>query len=220
MNRRIESLLSYPKSLYVCLRLLPLHQALRLPIKVRHNVKLQSLKGRVILPDNYHKAMIQFGFQYVGTHDYVDNRCVLEIDGTLEFEGQASFGSGCQLCVGSAGHLKLGHNFLNTCSGHIVATGNMTIGSGFLMAWNALVLDTDFHTIVDLIAQKERPIQKDIVIGNNVWLCARSIVTKGTVIGDGCVIGTNAVVSGDFAKANCIIAGSPATIIKQNHTWK
>lgn len=50
MNRIIECVLSIPKSLYVNFQMLPISQALKMPIIVRYNVILKSLKGRVILP--------------------------------------------------------------------------------------------------------------------------------------------------------------------------
>ena len=37
---------------------------------------------------------------------------------------------------------------------------------------------------------------------------------QGTVLGDNCVVGAGAVVSGRF-EDNCIIAGNPAKVIKK-----
>ena len=37
---------------------------------------------------------------------------------------------------------------------------------------------------------------------------------KGTVLGDGCVVGAGAVVAGKF-EDNCVIAGNPAKVIKR-----
>ena len=36
---------------------------------------------------------------------------------------------------------------------------------------------------------------------------------------DGCVIGTDAIVTRKFSKENCAIAGVPAKIIKENVFW-
>lgn len=40
-----------------------------------------------------------------------------------------------------------------------------------------------------------------------------SIILKGTVIGNNCVIGAGSVVHGKF-EDNCVIAGNPAKVIK------
>lgn len=55
---------------------------------------------------------------------------------------------------------------------------------------------------------------KEIRIGKNCFLGCNSIVLKGTVLGDGCVVGAGAVVSGKFEE-NCVIAGNPARVIKR-----
>lgn len=220
MNSRIEGWLSIPKSLYVCLKLLPFRQAIKIPIRVRYNVKILSLKGQVILPEQMQKFMVLIGFQNVTTHDVTYRRTLLSIDGTIEFEGKASIGSGAQMEVGSGANLYVGDGMISSCSGHIVCKGNMHIGKGFLMGWDALLIDTDFHPIEDVATHKQKDIQKDVCIGDNVWMAARSVVLKGSKIANGCVIGANSVVAGIYDKENCIIAGNPARIVREGYCWK
>ncbi|TDF35074.1 acyltransferase [Alteromonadaceae bacterium M269] len=54
--------------------------------------------------------------------------------------------------------------------------------------------------------------QGSIVIGNNVWLGARSIVLTGVTIEDGVVVGAGSVVTKSLP-ANSIAAGNPAKVI-------
>lgn len=54
-------------------------------------------------------------------------------------------------------------------------------------------------------------------IGNDVWIAAGSIITRGVTIGDGAVIAANAVVTKDVPPY-AIVAGSPAKIIKYRFT--
>ena len=220
MNSKIEGWLSIPKSLYVCLRLLPFRQAIKIPIRVRYNVKLLSLNGRVILPKHMQKFMVLIGFKNVNTHDVVYHRTMLSIDGTIEFKGTATIGSGAQIDVRSGAYMCVGDGMISSCSGHIVCEGNMHIGKGFLMGWDALLMDTDFHPIEDVIAHRRRDIQKDVYIGDNVWMATRSVILKGSKIADGCVVGANSVVAGVFNQKNCIIAGNPARIVRENQSWK
>jgi len=55
-----------------------------------------------------------------------------------------------------------------------------------------------------------------ITIGKSVWLPWRVFVMPGVTLGNETVVGANSLVSGTFP-ANCLIAGSPAKIIKENY---
>mgnify|MGYP002543671875 CR=1 FL=1 len=107
----------------------------------------------------------------------------------------------------------------------IYARKGIYIGENTCVGGNCKILDNDFHPIdaeerlrllndvhggdaADLIPTRE------IHIGKNCFLGCNSIILKGTVLGDGCVVGAGAVVSGKF-EDNCVIAGNPARGIKR-----
>jgi hypothetical protein len=54
-----------------------------------------------------------------------------------------------------------------------------------------------------------------IHIGKKVWLPWRVFVMSGVTIGDGVVVGADSMINKDVP-ANCLVAGSPAKIIKEN----
>ena len=218
--KAIIYLLSFPKSLYVCLRLLPIRQAFMLPIWVRYNVNCFSLKGKAIVMDSMSFGGIKIGFKGVGTQDVLFKRSVLEINGIIEFKGRAVLGSGCQIHVGSKGHLIIGNNFLNTCTGHISCSLSISFGENALLAWDSLVMDSDFHEIENIESGKTLLMVRPVYIGDNVWLGTRSVVLKGTEIGNNTIVGASSTVSGKFPEGNCIIAGMPAKIIKKNYRRK
>lgn len=56
--------------------------------------------------------------------------------------------------------------------------------------------------------------KRDVVIGNDVWLCANVIVADGVKIGDGAVIGANSVVTSDVEPYS-IMGGVPAKFIRK-----
>lgn len=53
----------------------------------------------------------------------------------------------------------------------------------------------------------------DIVVGNDVWLCSGAHILSGTTIGDGAVIGLDAVVTKNVPPY-AIVGGNPAKIIR------
>lgn len=107
----------------------------------------------------------------------------------------------------------------------IYARKGIYIGENTCVGGNCKILDNDFNPIdveerlrllndvhggdaADLIPTRE------IHIGKNCFLGCNSIILKGTVLGDGCVVGAGAVVSGKF-EDNCVIEGNPAKVIKR-----
>ena len=54
----------------------------------------------------------------------------------------------------------------------------------------------------------------DIIIGNNVWIGANSIILRGTVIGDNCVIAAGSVIKSNIPK-NTIVYQKKNTVLKQ-----
>ena len=60
---------------------------------------------------------------------------------------------------------------------------------------------------------------KEIIIGNHVWLCAKSTILKGTVISDNSVIGFGTVISGKYTESNVLVAGMQSQIKKKEIDW-
>ncbi|GFN29862.1 acyltransferase [Paenibacillus xylaniclasticus] len=99
----------------------------------------------------------------------------------------------------------------------IYARKSITIGDNTNIGGNAKILDNDFHPL-EIEARnldiKEKIGSRPITIGRNCFIGCNSLILKGTVLGDGCVVGAGAVVSGVF-EDNCVIAGNPAKVIKK-----
>lgn len=106
----------------------------------------------------------------------------------------------------------------------IYARKGIHIGENTCIGGNCKILDNDFHPIdmekrVKLLqdvhgGDSEFIPSREIHIGKNCFLGCNSIILKGTVLGDGCVVGAGAVVAGKF-EDNCVIAGNPAEVIKK-----
>lgn len=106
----------------------------------------------------------------------------------------------------------------------IYARKGIYIGENTCIGGNCKILDNDFHPIdmedrikllQDVNGGDSNLIPtREIHIGKNCFLGCNSIILKGTVLGDGCVVGAGAVVSGKF-EDNCVIAGNPAKVIKR-----
>ena len=94
---------------------------------------------------------------------------------------------------------------------HIVALNNVKIGNNVLIASKCFISDTHHGIYSGKNSSSpdthpnERPfISSQTIIGNNVWIGENVVILAGASIGNGCVIGANAVITKDIP-ANCIV---------------
>ena len=104
---------------------------------------------------------------------------------------------------------------------HIVAYERVSIGDDVLIASKCFISDTnhgsyssDKQSSPDTKPNDRALYTKPVVIGDRVWIGENAVILAGSKIGNGCIIGANSVVSGEF-RDNTIIAGSPAKVIKE-----
>lgn len=211
----LRYVLALPKSIYVNLRLLPLGQAVKLPIIVSNKTKLVSLRGKVNLR-KVKPGIVRIGFTGADMIDYRYHRSLLQIDGEVNVEGKVKIGKGSRLIV--TGKLSLGENLITTGDNTIICEKEMIIGDNCMFAWESIVMDTDQHKIFDA---GNSQINKDIkvTIGSNVWLGARCFVLKNSIIADGCIIAANTTLTRSFDQPSTIIAGTPPKVVKTGIKW-
>lgn len=218
MRTIFEKILSIPKSFWVSSHFFPLKEAIKLPVFVRYNTKIQSLKGTIKIKSGGNTAMLRVGFGGVGIYDKKYSRTILTIKGTVVLNGRATLGHGSVLSVQENATVTFGDNFCNTAEGKIVCKKSITFGDNVLTSWETLIMDTDWHAIQNTLFGEVYPCTEEIVIGNNAWICTRSTVLKGAVIPDGCIVGANTLCTKKFTEENTIIAGNPANVRKKNVT--
>lgn len=142
----------------------------------------------------------------------------ISVRGKLQILGEHyHIGRGCRIDIGKNSELKIGKGgFINPFTNIIVRHG-VSIGENTYISWNCLLLDEDYHTVnYDGKAEKNKKIE----IGNHVWIGTGVSVYQGTRIADGCVVASDSVLRGEYNQPNCIIAGHPAKIIKENISWE
>lgn len=99
----------------------------------------------------------------------------------------------------------------------IYARSKIVIGRNTNIGGNVKILDNDFHPVDPverLRDNKEAVGTLPVHIGENCFIGCNVLILKGSRLGNNCVVGAGAVVSGCF-EDNCVIAGNPAKIIKR-----
>lgn len=93
---------------------------------------------------------------------------------------------------------------------------SLTIGDNVKIGGGVLIIDTDSHPIDYTVRRTSNEGTKStpIVIEDDVWIGAQSIVLKGVTIGARSIIGAGSVVTKSIP-ADCIAAGNPCKVIKR-----
>ncbi|MEY8677302.1 DapH/DapD/GlmU-related protein [Granulimonas faecalis] len=139
----------------------------------------------------------------------------------LELGPGLTVGRGCRFDIdGPRGTLKIGADCNFNDRVHIVAHASVTIGDRVLMASNIFISDTS-HGALDgandspLIPPVSRSLRtKPVSIGDDVWIGEGACIMPGVHLGNGCIVGANAVVTHD-AEPNTTLAGVPAVPLKR-----
>jgi acetyltransferase-like isoleucine patch superfamily enzyme len=135
----------------------------------------------------------------------------------LDPRGRLELGAGCEvddattIAVYGDGHIELGPGSFVGHHCTLAAREAIEIGAGTYLAELVSVRDHD-HAVGSPPSSGEMTVDP-VVIGPNVWIGAKATVLRGARIGEGAVIGANAVVRGELP-ARSVCAGVPARVIR------
>jgi acetyltransferase-like isoleucine patch superfamily enzyme len=88
--------------------------------------------------------------------------------------------------------------------------GGIHIGENCLIASGCTILSHDHCKRVN-----NQPLLVDTRIGKNCFIAVNSTILPGITLGNEVIVGAGSVVTKDIP-ANCIVAGNPAKVIRQN----
>lgn len=213
----IRYFLGIPKTIYFNFKYLPFRQAVKLPVLVSHKVYFLSAKGEVTVPVNAKFGRIQIGFATVGIFDKWKDRTIWELTGRINFLGKAKLKHGCK--ISCSGEVTFGDNFVMSSHAALICRKKVTFGNDVGFSWESTIMDTDFQKIRDENWKYVNP-DKEVFIGDNVWIGCNSIILKGVTIADYCIISAGAVVVKSMLNPRTVIAGNPAKEVKQGYLWE
>ena len=95
-------------------------------------------------------------------------------------------------------------------------TGQVTIGHHVRIAPYAQILGGN-HDISDPEAPIGGVVGRPIVLGDNVWVCERVIITAGVTVGRNAILAAGAVVTKDVP-AYAIVGGAPAKLLRDRRS--
>lgn len=208
-----------PKSIYFNFRCLPKEQARKLPIRIRWNTKLGILEKNCIQIQNLKikKGMIQLGYRGGKFVSQGKSYITISKGGEIIFKGTCICAEGWNICV-EGGKLTFGSNFFANRNLQIECEKDISFGDDVLVGWNVRIRDTDGHAVICDNIYKD--FRKEIIIHDHVWISSDSTILKGSKIEENSVVACNSTVCGLVSKEkNCLIAGTPSKVKKQNIQW-
>ena len=94
------------------------------------------------------------------------------------------------------------------------STSWIRVGARTTFGPGCMVTAADYGLARDQRITDQPMIERDVVIGEDCWIGAKSVITAGVTLGEGCVIGAGSVVTRDIPPF-AIAGGIPARVLKQ-----
>ena len=186
--------------------------------------------GRILFSDYKQKLVIVKGKNakvilnghLICTNFYNDNSTITITIGnnaTFVLNGDFKIGAGVKLFLANNSLLEIEGVSNSSASGItgdtiIMAKEKIQIGKDFICAWNVYISDSDWHTI------EGSKMTSPIKIGDKVWVANNCNVLKGSIIGNGCIIGSNTKTNNKTYPDQSLIVGERGEVVKQNIVWQ
>lgn len=220
LKKYIHLFLSIPNTLKFNFLAFDLKTAITFPIIVSYKTKIINISKNAIELKDYKEKKYKVYFGIGGSDHIISNQnSVIRIgnEASIIFKGKTKFAEGCSLRCDN-GILSFGKNISFNKNCIIDCECGMNFGDNLLCGFDCMFIDSDGHKIIEEGKANEN--KKKIEVGENVWICGKVNVLKGSKINNESVVAFNSLVLKTFDEKNILIAGTPAKVIKKNIKWE
>ncbi|WP_349785145.1 acyltransferase [Pedobacter sp. ASV1-7] len=188
--------------------------------KIKSNPKLKKMALSLLIPANDHRPrlwvrMFLNPFKHKkGKHSIIRSKTRMDVFPFNTFElGAKSIIEDFATINNGVGAVVIGNESIIGLGNVII--GPVSIGNHVMLAQNIVISGLN-HGYEDIsIPPASQPVNvKQIMIADDVWIGANSVITAGVSIGKHSVIGAGSVVTKDVPPF-CIAVGNPARVIKR-----
>lgn len=179
--------------------------------------KIKFLKlGGEIIHCNRKKGLITIGLSSCGIVDNKYQRVVWQNSGKIIFHGRCDISAGTHIV--NSGLMNIGNRCYFNANSNIICKKQITFGDDCLISWECLIMDCDFHKIYTIENHKQVNCDKEILIGNHVWIGCRSTILKGAKLPNNSVVAACSIVTKKLYNTDCVYKSN--NIIKDNVIWE
>jgi acetyltransferase-like isoleucine patch superfamily enzyme len=147
-----------------------------------------------------------YSFAYY-IHEQVVWRANIHAGGDVRIHATASIRNAQNVYVGKNSHIN------HLCCIWASENSKIVLGNNLLMGPGVGIFSSNHGTIKGHPMTFQERKEASIVIGDDVWLGAHSVITAGTNIANGVIVAAGAVVTRSITQEGVIVGGIPAKII-------
>lgn len=176
-------------------------------------LRLLFNKVRVIVRMFYYRKFYKWG--HIGRNVYIGKNVIFQGDTRrIYLDDNVEIKDNCVFYFATAKRIHLAKNVSLERFNVINIRGELYIGENSMTAPFVSIVDSEHNIIGKKPVRFSGSSHEDIYIDRDVWIGTGAVILKGVRIGEGAVIGANAVVNRSVEPFT-IVAGVPAKVIKK-----
>ncbi|WP_316836938.1 acyltransferase [Pedobacter nutrimenti] len=197
--------------------------------KIKSNPKLKKIAHWLLIPNNDHRPRLWVRLFINPFKHKKGPGSIIRCSSRMDVFPFNDFRLGAKSTIEDFATINNGVGDVLIGEGSMIGIGSVVIGpvdigNNVMLAQNIVVSGLNHgYEDVTLPPSLQKEIRKQIIISDNVWIGANSVITAGITIGRHSVIGAGSVVTKNIPDY-CVAVGNPAKIIKrysaETGTWE
>ena len=219
INFDTKQRINWWKTILINFRMLPILEAVRLPILCYGQIKFVLWGGRIELND-VRKGVLKIGYDLAAYRECGVTTVKLLKDSTLVIDGEVIIMQGASVVLGPQARLSMGNHCTLGDRAEIICKKKVEIGDYSEITWDCQVTDFGSHPIKDRETGSYRNLFLPVRIGNYCWIGNRTTIQPGTKLPNRVIVASNSILNKDYIKMGIqpysLIGGMPAKLIRNN----
>lgn len=187
---------------------------------IKSNPKLKQVAHWMLIPANEHRPRIWVRWfvnpfiHHRGKQSIIRSRTRIDVFPYNKFDlGIRSVIEDFATINNGVGDVIIGNQTIVGLGNVII--GPVQIGNKVMLAQNIVVSGLNHgYEDVTLSPSEQKEVCKEVIISDDVWIGANSVITAGVILGKHCIIGAGSVVTKNIPEFS-VAVGNPAKVIKR-----
>lgn len=172
----------------------------------RCSLRFEGSHNRVVIHAGARLQRCDISLKGVGLHLVIGEN--VKVSGAAQFR---LFDRGSSIRIGPGTTIE---------SARIASLGGATVrvGADCMLAYDIDIRNSDSHSLIDRHSGERLNPERDVLVGDHVWIGARAALLRGATLGSHCVVGLGSIVTKAFPP-HTVLAGAPARAVREDVIW-